>query len=317
MQKSFSFKIVLLGNGAVGKTSLVNRYVFRLFSDEYMRTIGVNVKKKNVKIEHKGEKFDINLMIWDIEGQATYNLLTGYLKGAHGGILVCDMTAPRTIDFLDFWLNATLAYSEVGKNIGIGGQPLLIAANKYDLIVDEKKHAKPGYADMINLLETTIREKLIPLEPSLGKINYLFTSAKTGLGVEDIFFQIAKNLIDIYCFKEKKEAKFSEEKYIEKIGAKEENINRVIESLSRVGKKDEEMKKPTEVEALSLITSIPRGLPSPLWGIDMEELAKMVAYGEYRKTSEGDIILKIKNKWYYGDCTDLGIFLQEYRKKVE
>ncbi|MEW5760902.1 MAG: hypothetical protein AB1779_09070, partial [Candidatus Thermoplasmatota archaeon] len=213
---------------------------------------------------------------------------------------------------------------------------------------DERDKIKDEFRTVENFLQETINDRLAPTYFSKGKIQYLLTSAKTGKSVNDIFNQIAKNLIDIYYFKDvAKDLEISAEECIEKIGKTDENINKVIESLSkellkskkkleieRPGKveidlfevlkkeveheiKRPEIEIPDEVKALSLITSIPRGLPSSLWGINVETLAKLVANAEYRKTSDGEIILKIKDRWYYGDCTDLGIFLQEYRMPVK
>jgi hypothetical protein len=66
---------------------------------------------------------------------------------------------------------------------------------------------------------------------------------------------------------------------------------------------------------LRALTSLPRGLPSTLWGIELEELASRIVKAERRDTPEGDLLVKIDNRWFYGDETNLGMFMQEYRNR--
>jgi hypothetical protein len=69
-----------------------------------------------------------------------------------------------------------------------------------------------------------------------------------------------------------------------------------------------------EGKILKSLSSLPRGLPSALWGLDMEDLASNVVSGERKDTPDGDLLVKIGNRWYYGDETSLGSFMQEYKK---
>jgi hypothetical protein len=69
-----------------------------------------------------------------------------------------------------------------------------------------------------------------------------------------------------------------------------------------------------EGKILKSLSSLPRGLPSSLWGLDMEDLASKVVSGERKDTPDGDMLVRIGTRWYYGDETDLGLFMQEYKK---
>ncbi len=71
-----------------------------------------------------------------------------------------------------------------------------------------------------------------------------------------------------------------------------------------------------EVKLLQVLSSLPRGLPSTLWGKDMEELALEIVNGKYAETSQGDVIVQLRRKWYYGDPADIGTFLQSFKGEV-
>ena len=82
-------KILILGAYAVGKTSLVTQYTTGLFSEEYLSTIGINIKNKTIE----NEKLILNLLIWDIADVVTYqNIPHSYLQGTDGLMLVYDLT---------------------------------------------------------------------------------------------------------------------------------------------------------------------------------------------------------------------------------
>src|SRR5215210_9350570 len=88
-------KICMLGTFAVGKTSLVQRFVESIYSDKYHTTVGVKIDKKLVK---SGEQ-EVNLLLWDIQGEdGVQKLRSSYLRGAAGYILVIDGTRRATLD---------------------------------------------------------------------------------------------------------------------------------------------------------------------------------------------------------------------------
>ena len=158
-------KICMLGTFAVGKTSLVRRFVESIYSDKYHSTVGVKVDKKLVQ---SGET-ELTLVLWDIEGtQTEHDLRKSYLRGAAGYLLVADGTRQDT-------LYAALAIQTRAQET-IGTVPFLLLLNKADL------------SDQWSISDreaTALKEKGWDL---------IMTSAKTGSGVEDAFLTLAKKL---------------------------------------------------------------------------------------------------------------------------
>ena len=159
-------KICMLGSFAVGKTSLVQRFVQNLFSEKYHTTIGVKIDKKLVTV---GEQ-ELSLILWDIAGNDEYhNIRTSYLRGASGYLLVVDKTRRNTLDVaLEIHVKAQEA---------LGNVPNLLLLNKWDL---------EGKWDID---EVTINE-LVNKGWDIVK-----TSAKNGLGVEEAFTKLAAKMI--------------------------------------------------------------------------------------------------------------------------
>ena len=120
-------KVVLLGDGAVGKTSLIARYVVNKFDDKYIATIGTKVSRKDIQVVKPNLIINLRMMIWDILGQKEYSKIrSASLSGAQGVILVGDLSRPETIQSLnDFWIKE--AEQAVGK------VPTVIVGNKMDL----------------------------------------------------------------------------------------------------------------------------------------------------------------------------------------
>ncbi|MBD3193233.1 MAG: GTP-binding protein [Candidatus Heimdallarchaeota archaeon] len=180
---SFLFKLILLGDGAVGKTSLRKRYTTGSFTGDYLRTMGTDFALKRLMIDDT----EFRLQIWDIAGQ-TSTRFTGlndsYFFGASGAILVFDVTRPETLDNLSFWIE------KVRKNLG--HIPMIIFGNKIDL------------RDQLESLEPEQGEEFAQkiTEESNLEIKYYETSAKTGENVEQAFFEIAKNMYD-YCHRKR------------------------------------------------------------------------------------------------------------------
>ncbi len=110
-------KVVMLGDGAVGKTSLTARYVVNKFDDKYIATIGTKVSKKDMQLTKPNLIINLRLMIWDILGQKEYSKIrTASLSGAQGVILVGDLTRPETVKSLDDVL-------DTGDRVGRGQDP--------------------------------------------------------------------------------------------------------------------------------------------------------------------------------------------------
>jgi small GTP-binding protein len=168
-------KIVLLGNSAVGKTSLIRRFVFDTFEDSYITTIGSKVTKKEIDIDDNGEDKRLTLMIWDVLGTEGYTAThSRTFAGAHGAILVSDLSRKETIDNLEsYWIPLLF---EIVDNI-----PIVFVSNKSDLV--DRATLKQGLIDNIASRFNVGLEHSLPSHLSASFI----TSAKSGEGVENAF----------------------------------------------------------------------------------------------------------------------------------
>jgi small GTP-binding protein len=171
MMANLSKKVCLLGDFAVGKTSLVRRFVYNRFDDKYLSTIGVKVSRKTVSVPHNNQIVPLTLMLWDLAGSEEFSAMrASYLRGAAGGILVCDLTRPETLNNLFSYVEDLLRLNPAAR--------LILAANKQDL-ADQHFLSETEVADVADQLDTT----------------YYLTSAKTGTDVETLFRQLGQFLI--------------------------------------------------------------------------------------------------------------------------
>ena len=165
-------KVVLLGDGGVGKTSLIARYVVNKFDDKYIATIGTKVSRKDIQVVKPNLIINLRMMIWDILGQKEYSKIrSASLSGAQGLILVGDLSRPETIKSLqDFWLKEVQAQ--------VGGIPTVVVGNKVDLA--EKNSMTAAVVEAMG-----------------QRLGYptLLTSAKTGANVEEIFNTLGDLLV--------------------------------------------------------------------------------------------------------------------------
>ena len=138
---NISKKIVLVGHFGVGKTSLVRRFVDSAFSEDYLVTLGVQVKKKAVTLE--GDL--INMIIWDLEGKTKVaDMRSSYLLGSDAFIYVFDLTRPVTFDNL----KENLDFISTNHP----DTPLQLVGNKVDLFTEENLDGfltKNGFDDII------------------------------------------------------------------------------------------------------------------------------------------------------------------------
>jgi len=163
-----SKKIVLIGDFSTGKTSLIRRFVDNQFSDTYLSTIGVKISRKNILINDS----EIQGLIWDIEGGTPMKAINrSYLLGAHGCIIVADVTRSQTLESLQH-------YIEVMQQ-GSSPIPIVIALNKCDL------------------MESASAEEIaVHIKKEYNKIEGLYlTSAKDGTGVELMFELLARVML--------------------------------------------------------------------------------------------------------------------------
>ncbi|MFX0210451.1 MAG: Rab family GTPase [Candidatus Hodarchaeota archaeon] len=162
-------KIIMLGDAAVGKTSLVNRFVHRTFKGSYRATLGLDLMFRDILIPGKGT---VRLQIWDVAGQTQFRTMRKrFYAGTAGAVIVFDVTRPNTFQNLNYWVE------ELQENIG--DIPIAMVGNK---------------ADMIGMIATD-EEKENSWATKNQAVIYLRTSAKTGENVDDVFEVLANEVL--------------------------------------------------------------------------------------------------------------------------
>jgi len=173
-EKFIVFKLVLLGDAAVGKTSLVDIYTQHKFKEDYKPTLGVSICVKELKIEKINAQ--IRLVLWDIAGQEKYVLSRKmFFQGVVGALLVYDITRHSTFENIESkWLKDLNEYSEEELSC-------ILIGNKIDLKDSKVVTTKDGEE----------------LSEKINASDFIETSAKYGDNVEKAFeklvFQILEN----------------------------------------------------------------------------------------------------------------------------
>jgi Ras-related protein Rab-1A len=165
----FIFKVLLLGNSDVGKSSLLLRYVDSVWSDTFVPTIGVDFKVKTIEIDGK----KVKLQIWDTAGQERFRtVVSTYFRGAHGIFLIYDITNRDSFKNLENWL------IEIEKNASENVLKILIG-NKNDL-EDERDIASDEGKAFANR----------------NGMQFIETSAKMNTNVNEAFETLGKLMIE-------------------------------------------------------------------------------------------------------------------------
>jgi len=163
-----AFKICLFGDGGVGKTTLVRRYITGAFEEDLKMSIGVDITIKRIEVDG----FNIMLQIWDFAGEYDFrHLLPNYAAGAHGGIIAYDISRLATLNHIGDWL-------KVFEKTTSGGEfqiPILLLGCKSDLELS-KSVSSDNVTDVIHEHDLD------------GEIK---CSAKTGSNVEEVFSKIS------------------------------------------------------------------------------------------------------------------------------
>jgi small GTP-binding protein len=165
----YAFKLILGGDGGVGKTSMVHRFVENSFQQDYKATIGTSILKKECNFE--GLESSVRFVIWDLAGQTQFRRIRkSYLANAEAGILVFDVTRQKTYENIKNWYEEI---KEVTPKIS-----LILVGNKIDLVDQREVSREEGEA----------------LAEEIG-ISYIETSAKTGENIDDAFRMLALEMI--------------------------------------------------------------------------------------------------------------------------
>lgn len=171
--ESAIFKVCIFGDGGVGKTTLVNRYLSGRFSETTKMTIGVDLATKHFWKD--GVK--VTLQLWDLGGEERFRFfLPAYARGSFGGIFIYDITRYNSLINLDEWMNVFKRGAQSERY----EVPILMVGSKLDLeekrsVSPEDAYDKSQYHEIYDVIEC---------------------SSKTGYNVEQIFSNITEEIMD-------------------------------------------------------------------------------------------------------------------------
>ena len=186
--KSDFINIITLGESSVGKSSIINRYVENNFDYNFVSTLGVDFRKKNININ--GE--DIRLKIWDTAGQEKFrSIQKQYYRNSDGILLVFDVTKFDTFNVLEEWINSI-------KNQTSNDIIVVLVGNKIDLN------------------NKVISDDEIKNFANDNKFKYFLTSAATGKNINEVFDYIVKEIYNIKSKKKKNDGNNNNNKNLKK-----------------------------------------------------------------------------------------------------
>jgi small GTP-binding protein len=173
MSAEYRYKIVMLGDGAVGKTAMTTRFTQNFFDSDYKRTIGSDFAVKRLTLEDDDVETQVTLQVWDLAGQPRFeSVRQGFYRGARGGLLLYDVTRRRTFLNVENWKEE--AFKNLKNEI-----PLVLVANKVDLKDSRVVASEEG--------------------EEFAKKNgfvYVESSALTGENVEEAYANLCRTMIE-------------------------------------------------------------------------------------------------------------------------
>ena len=180
-ENTIHLKLVLLGDGRVGKTSIRKKYLGLGFPVEYLETLGADFSIKTTKFHN----LDLRYQIWDIAGQPRFNQIRkSFFMGAMAALVLFDVSERKSLVSLTSWIDELFASNGKGHKI-----PLVIIANKIDL------------RNSIDCVTTTEGEEAVKkLQEKYdvnGSVKFLETSAKTGENVNLAFDLITQMFLEL------------------------------------------------------------------------------------------------------------------------
>ncbi|TKJ22277.1 MAG: GTP-binding protein [Promethearchaeota archaeon Loki_b32] len=168
--REFVFKIVIIGDAAVGKTSLINQFVEGSFQEDYKPTLGANIVRKDVNLDNAR----VRLIMWDLAGQEKYRVVRSmYFQGCQGALLVYDVTRYNTLESIN---------------------------NKW--LKDYKKHVKKKCAYILIGNKTDLKDQIaVPTErgkelaTKIKASDFIETSARLGENIEEAFSLLVNQIL--------------------------------------------------------------------------------------------------------------------------
>jgi len=161
----------MVGVPAVGKTSLVRRFVYSRFDERYLSTIGTSISRREVELDFGGNAYFVKMILWDLAGAEHFSaLMESYFRGLSGAMLVCDLTRENTLESLRSHVQTI---QKINRNASI-----VLLCNKADLESERE------------ISDNKIKE----ISETLG-IDYFLTSAKSGHNVEAAFSKLAQHIV--------------------------------------------------------------------------------------------------------------------------
>ena len=166
------YKVITIGNPAVGKTSLIKKYVKHQIDNEYLPTVGASISKQPTVVNDNGAQVPIGLLIWDIAGQEQFHLLHKvYYKGSKGVVIVFDLTNPDSLASVKKW------HDEIVAN-ELGTIPCIMVGNKSDLSANIK----------------ITPDQIEQMKADTGIADYYETSALNGKNVVEFFTRLSERI---------------------------------------------------------------------------------------------------------------------------
>lgn len=163
-----TFKVLLLGDGATGKTSVVRRFVHEKFAKEYLETIGMEPYTQYESIDGT----EVSFSVWDIAARENFKPLRNFFyKGAKGALIVVDLTRKETLENVGNWVEEALSFAQ--------DQFFILVGNKSDL------------TDQIEISDAELQKAADDLPQCIG---YIKTSALTGVNVKDAFISLGRRI---------------------------------------------------------------------------------------------------------------------------
>ncbi|MHA2502589.1 MAG: Rab family GTPase [Candidatus Kariarchaeaceae archaeon] len=174
----YAFKITLVGDGAVGKTSLRRRFMGQAFIANHLSTIGADFSAQKVFLENDDE---VEFQVWDLAGQMNFkSIRSRFYSGTRGALCVFDVTSRDSFMNIPRWID------ECFTNTGVGEVPIILIGNKIDLD-DQRVVSREEAENYAEILRSKLTDPVV----------YFETSAKTGENVRTAFQHFATQLRDL------------------------------------------------------------------------------------------------------------------------